>query len=368
MSVRILWLVLLSAFVLSGCPELPDHGAKILHIVDTCCDEISGAGGMVIAFYSRDGEEEGWLTDYRSYAGSPNWTSDGDRILYICNGDIMLMDQDGGNKKAVLEDSGAFLLRLSADEKRAVYLKPSDSVSYEVRSVNLDGTDDKVLVTGANERVLGVAPVTGRILFSRTTEEPDPIYTTQNTIVYRIYSMAPDGSGEVELCGDYADGITLGEISPDGQLAILFAKRNLPPDTPEVALPYSWAKVVARVDGTGEPAIVMDGLMVLADYETEWPHFNLDGSRLAFADGAKIVTMTPQLGDRKELALSNEAGISSVYFDPGNDGRLWFHAESLPALGFTQYASGAASLNLDGTDLRREPVGPAAREAYQPGR
>jgi len=361
-------LLLVGTLFLSGCPVAPDHGAIILRLHDTCCDEISGKGGLVIAFDSRDGEKEGWLTHFRSYAGSPQWRSDGERILYQCDGDVMLMDSDGGNKTTVLDGSGAVSVHFSQDEKSIFYLVSENSSTYEIRSINVDGTDDKGgIVTGVAVSPFDVAPATGRILYGRSTSIPDPVYTGVQKIVYQVFSAAPDGSGEVELCGEHADAVSIGDVSPDGQLAVLFVERQMPPDEPQVNLPYRWAMVVARVDGTGEPVIIIGGMQQGSDGWAQWPRIIADGTRLVYVEGNMLVTVTPQGGDRKEILLSDGSGPSNAWFDPEDQGRIWFAAQSLFALGFTQYASGSASITLDGTDLRREPVGLSHRDLYQPG-
>jgi len=140
------WLVFAS-FVLSGCPEAPDHGAKILSVRE-------GEFGNVVVFSSRDGKDYGGLSDPGIPAGSPRWSSDGDRILYVSRNDIMIMDEDGGNKTVILEDkatggSGAdssdpYLVRFSPDERRAffsAYAAEDGVQNYVIGGVDLDGTN-----------------------------------------------------------------------------------------------------------------------------------------------------------------------------------------------------------------------------------
>jgi hypothetical protein len=336
--------------VLPGCPELPDKGTKILFVKEICCDPISGAGGFVIAYRTRESTQEAYLTPETEHAGSPRWFADGERILYSANGAVMVMDEDGANKEEILNKGNVGMVRLSIDEERIFFLSGSDVISVDV-----DGGDEKVIATNAYDTTLEVVPVSGRVLFSRLVDEPHPTRTGTNLVVTRTYSVKPDGTDEIELGGDFANVIRVADISPDGKLATVFMQLEAPDDWNYP----NWPGLI-HLDNSKDPLIRAQ----LGEFDL--PHFTPDGTRMIFALEGKLISCDTQFGDEKTILDNWEAKPSNPWVDPEDSERVWFSVESLPALGFTQYASGSASIRLDGTDLKREIASLPDRAALQP--
>jgi Tol biopolymer transport system component len=120
-------------------------GAAILFIADSPADD--GRGGFGIYVMRSDGTDQRRI--YPGVNGTPQWSPDGDRILFQVDGRLVTMSPDGSDLQTIahgVDVSGLSSYRWSPDGSKILYTRPIGPESGEqLRVVSLDGSTNRVV-------------------------------------------------------------------------------------------------------------------------------------------------------------------------------------------------------------------------------
>jgi Tol biopolymer transport system component len=145
------------------------------------------------------------LSSFASRPGQPPPPPANPVIAYNSNGDLMVMDADGANQRTVLRAAGPAVQVAPSWTPEGDQLIYSGSISGRgIYSINLDGTDNKLLLTAASTpnvspgSVLGTGP---KIVFAYPGDAKfvDPRADLNSTALYDLYIMNLDGTGLAKL-------------------------------------------------------------------------------------------------------------------------------------------------------------------------
>lgn len=257
--------------------------------------------GTLIAFNTGEPPEQIWVartdgTGHRklSRGGTPDlqaaWSPDGRRIAFASmpagSWDIYVMDAAGRNRaRVVASPSKDTAPAWAPDGSRLAYQRADgEGTSSEIRVVNLDGSGDRRLTTGALNESPSWSPDGARIVFQ----------STRDGSKFDLYVMNADGSGVRRLTATPERREDAPSWSPDGTL-ILFAAGadHMPRDI-----------YVVDADGGNERRLTRRGRPVW------YPRWSPDGKQIAFfefpfpratiylmnADGSRLRTLFGRLG------------------------------------------------------------------------
>ena len=172
--------------------------------------------------------------EFVTVLSEPAWSPDGSRIAYIRTEytrnstgrvdrstavrDIYLADLDGGNITLLTDtpDIDEFAPTWTPDGSRIVYDRTTDETLGDIWSVNLDGSDPRLIYSSPqNETSPSVSPNGQRIAFISSKDGED----------YEIYVIKADGSGLIQLTDNDHDE-NFPDWSPDGQWIVFESDRD----------------------------------------------------------------------------------------------------------------------------------------------
>jgi Tol biopolymer transport system component len=246
-------------------------------------------------------------------AARPDLSPDGRTIVFLENDcQIALIDADGGNLREVPRESGVCEIdpTFGADGKSLIYGRGSPSTGDETWTMNLDGTDRRLVsdacplsgVASPDGTRLACLDFDNRLwvmnmdgteavdvlpgipLAPRYDWSPDGSALAISTIRppredgANVAWFAPDGSARLDFLTDYDPelGALAMSYSPDGT-SILF---RLTQDDPDIdPAEFKHALVLAATDGSGveqltDFSVTLPGLDGVAFETGHFPHFD----------------------------------------------------------------------------------------------
>lgn len=292
-------LALLSTPIVLACGESSVGPSRGFQDASTVGPSRSIAGGTGRIVYVRngdiwamndDGSSQSQITFDPALDAAPAWSPDGTEIVFMStrdgNPEIYLMNRDGSGEIRLTvspqEDNGP---RWSPDGTRIVFFRRDGSDPAEIFTMNSDGTNPIQLTTEGG-RDPDWSPDGSQIAFSSSRAGGS-----------QIYLMGADGSGQVPLT---TGGGFQPEWSPDGA-EIAFARFDAT---------ASFDIYRTKVDGTGE------ALVFSSESIDELPTWSPDGREIAFSSRGDA------LGDIEIWSInldgSDVANLTSNEIDEGS--------------------------------------------------
>jgi Tol biopolymer transport system component len=247
-------------------------------------------------------------------------------IVYVGDGDLKVMDADGGNKRVVLK-AGTGSIRnpcFFSDGQRILFVfydGSSNGNSAGIYSVNMDGTERTLIVPHSPwETRPSVSPGPAahgkyRIAFTERLEHG----------IYRLFVVNEDGSGLAQLISServaQVEAETSPSWSPDGRhLAYLYGAHNGGPK-----LYGSGLRLLALgEDEDGNIWVEEDRLLLRTDFEAPETGFQLISSP-SFSKTTNTIYFTGDPWNAREVwalelnDLFDITGLVQITDDPGWD-------------------------------------------------
>jgi Tol biopolymer transport system component len=223
----------------------------------------------------------------RDFEFAPSWSPDGRTFAFV-RGDptglpaIFVMGSDGRQTRVVTGESPA----LSPDSRRMVFKAPDDH-AHVLHIVNVDGSDERLLMSGATFPAW--SPDGRRIAF---TMVGTGIPATESS---EIFLINPDGSDLVALTTggwNYSPA-----WSPDGRRIAFTSMRSSNADV-----------YVMNADGSGRTRLTTDPA------SDSWPTWSPDGSQIAFMSNRDGST-----NSEIYVMSANGGAATNLTASPGND-------------------------------------------------
>jgi len=180
--------------------------------------------GAEIWVMNSDGSGQQAIRDVSGYDFyQPSWSPNGTKIVYYgavryggSDHEIYVMDADGSNTQQLTDNGGNDRNPIwLPDGSRIVYISDQNGGSYDLWSMNPDGTDQVQLTTGMD--ILGDDRSGGRIDVSPGGERV--VFASNNGNGYDIWLATPEGGGPVRLT-DQSSCIRGPSFSPAGDKII----------------------------------------------------------------------------------------------------------------------------------------------------
>jgi len=237
------------------------------------------SGSFHIYLITPDGKTEVNLNDeadLATYSG-PSWSPDGQQIAFAsdrsgnANYNIYVMNLDGSNLRAVVEDTGGdFAPSWSPDGQKILFqARRSNTTRWDIYVVNLDGSGEQVLAnTTLDEQLPTWSPDGSKILYQ----------AGRDSIGTDIYVANADGSGVARLTSGNGRLHSSPAWSPDGtQIAF---ESNLHQAVVLGAIPIAeYELYTMNADGSNIKRLTFDGG---ANSQVRNPTWSPDGSQIAF--------------------------------------------------------------------------------------
>ena len=242
------------------------------------------SGSFHIHVISPDGTSDVSLNDeadLATYSG-PSWSPDGTQIAFAsdrsgnANYNIYVMNLDGSNLRAVVEDTGGdFAPSWSPDGQKILFQAWRDNTTrWDIYVVNIDGSNEQLLISTKldtiqlEEQLPTWSPDGSKILFQ----------AGRNNIGTDIYVANADGSGVTRLTSGNGRIHASPAWSPDGtQIAF---ESNLHQAIPVGVTPdAAYELYVMDADGSNIKRMTFEGNV---GSQVQKPTWSPDGNQIAF--------------------------------------------------------------------------------------
>jgi TolB protein len=238
-----------------------------------------GSGSFHIYVIQPDGTSEVSVnedTDLATYSGT-SWSPDGTQIAFNsdrsgnANHNIYVMNLDGSNLRAVVEDSGGdFAPAWSPDGQKILFQAwRDDTTRWDIYIVDIDGSNEQRLIgTELDEQLPSWSPDGSKILYQAGRED----------IGTDIYLANADGSGVARVTSGNGRVHSSPAWSPDGsQIAF---ESNLHQAVIQGVVPVAEFELyVMNADGSNVKRMTFEGT---SNSQVRRPTWSPDGSQIAF--------------------------------------------------------------------------------------
>ena len=158
------------------------------------------------------------------------WTPDG-RVVFRSwtsgQPDIWIMDQDGGNKKALTSDDSDDLAPTVTRDGRYILFTSNRTGNFHIWKMDTDGNNLKQLTEGTGEWL------------ARSSPDGWVVYASSAAGKQNLWKISIDGGTPVRLTSKYS---YLPEVSPDGKL-VAYSYWD------EESSPQQWRREIISIDG-----------------------------------------------------------------------------------------------------------------------
>ena len=279
--------------------------------------------------------------DSRSQQFIPQWTPDGELLVYAQGGKIYAARPDGTDERLISRSNGDYDLdsapSISPDGSQIVYAAHRQSGfilrewRWDIATARIDGSKERILTKDTANN-------------NNPVWSPDGRHIAWMSRYSRVMVMQADGSQPRSIAPGVAARWFPPRWSPDGQhIAFIGDEREKIDGTDEDYPYYSSPLYVASLDGQA-----LRVAEVLATPSATPPAWSPDGQRLAFVQPAgagrkALYTIAPDGGRPQEVLRfhSFRTPVENLAWSPDGS-EILLH-----------YSDGLAAVNRDGTTLQR---------------
>ena len=276
-------------------------------------DDVPGIPASEIYVMDVDGDNQRRLTNNRHHDGSPSWSPDGKRIVFVShrdgNGEIYVMDADGDNQQNLTNNlSSDSSPSWSPDGKRIAFDSDRDGrFNFEIYVMDADGGNQQNLTNHPDDdgwpddRYPSWSPDGAHIVFSARREDH---FENKFAVTYEIYVMAADGGNQQRLTNNRNNELTP-VWSPDGKRIAFVSDRKGNLDNFDI--------YVMAADGGNQQNLTNNRAW-------NWhPSWSPDGKRIVFYSNMEgnyeIYVMDADGGNPQNLTNNRHSDGSPAWFN-----------------------------------------------------
>ena len=271
-------------------------------------DDVPGIPASEIYVMDTDGGNQRRLTNNRHHDGSPSWSPDGKRIVFVSerdgNSEIYVMDADGRNQHNLTNNlSSDSSPSWSPDGNRIAFDSNRDGrFNWEIYVMDTDGGNQQNLTNHPDDdgwpddRYPSWSPDGAHIVFSARREEH---VENKFAVTYEIYVMDADGGNQQRLTNNRNNELSP-VWSPDGNRIAFVSDRKGNLDNFDI--------YIMDADGGNQQNLTNNRAW-------NWqPSWSPDGNRIAFdsnRDGNSEIYVMDADGSNPQNLTNNRHGDSN---------------------------------------------------------
>ncbi len=276
-------------------------------------NDVPGLPAFEIYVMDADGGNQRRLTNHRAHDGSPSWSPDGKRIVFVShrdgNGEIYVMDTDGGNPQNLTNNlSYDNSPSWSPDGKQIAFDSDREGrFNWEIYVMDTDGGNLQRLTNNPDDdghpddRYPSWSPDGAHIVFTARREEH---VENKFAVTYEIYVMDVDGGNQQRLTNN-RNNEWAPVWSPDGKRIAFYSDRKGTFDNFDI--------YVMDADGGNQQNLTNNRAWNRA------PSWSPNGERIAFTsnrDGnTEIYVMDTDGGNQQNLTNNRHSDASPAWLN-----------------------------------------------------